>query len=157
PSLEQLTSTTGNQKLPPESNEGMEVGAKYEFFDGNLQLNGALFQITKYNARTQNADGTFTPTGTVRVQGARAGIAGQILPGWQVFGGYTYLNARILQGITNINGVGNTTGNVPLNVPKDSANLWSTYTFNDTWEIGGGVFYVGARYANNQNTVQVPA
>ena len=135
----------------------MELGAKYEMFNGNLLLNGALFQINKFNARTQNADGTFTPTGNVRVQGARVGVAGQILPGWQVFGGYTYLNARIIQGITNINGVGNTTGNIPLNVPKDSANLWTTYTWNDTWEIGGGVFYVGARYANNQNTVQVPA
>lgn len=157
PSLEQLTLTTGAAQLPPESNEGMELGAKYEMFNGNLLLNGALFQINKFNARTQNADGTFTPTGNVRVQGARVGVAGQILPGWQVFGGYTYLNARIIQGITNINGVGNTTGNIPLNVPKDSANLWTTYTFNDTWEIGGGVFYVGARYANNQNTVQVPA
>jgi catecholate siderophore receptor len=157
PSLEQLTLTTGATQLPPESNEGMELGAKHEFFNGNLLLSGALFQINKFNARTQNADGTFTPTGNVRVQGARVGVAGQILPGWQVFGGYTYLNARIIQGITNINGVGNTTGNIPLNVPKDSASLWTTYTFNDTWEIGGGVFYVGARYANNQNTVQVPA
>jgi catecholate siderophore receptor len=157
PSLEQLTSTTGNQNLPPESNEAFELGAKYEFFNGNLQLNGALFQITKFNARTANADGTFSPTGNVRVQGARVGVAGQVLPGWQVFGGYTYLNARIIQGITNINGVGNTTGNVPLNTPTDSANLWTTYTWNDTWQLGGGVFYVGSRYANNQNSVSVPA
>jgi catecholate siderophore receptor len=126
-------------------------------FNGNLSLNGALFQITKNNARTANADGTFTPTGMVRVQGARVGVSGQILPGWQVFGGYAYLNGRILAGLpATINGVGGTTGNVPLNTPKDSANLWTTYTFNETYEIGGGVFYVGQRYANNQNTVQVP-
>jgi catecholate siderophore receptor len=156
PSLEQLTSTTGTTRLPPESNEGYEVGAKYELLNGNLSLNGALFQITKYNARTQNADGTFSPTGNVRVQGARVGFAGRILPEWQVFGGYAYLNGRILQGITNMNGIGNTTGNVPLNTPKDSANIWTTYTIKDTYEIGGGVFYVGQRYANNQNTVQVP-
>ena len=64
--------------LPPETNEGFEAGVKYELLNGNLSLNGALFQITKNNARTANADGTFTPTGTVRVQGARAGVAGQI-------------------------------------------------------------------------------
>ena len=64
--------------LPPETNEGFEAGVKYELFNGNLSLNGALFQITKNNARTANADGTFTPTGTVRVQGARVGVAGQI-------------------------------------------------------------------------------
>jgi len=156
PSLEQLTSTTGSQNLPPETNEAYEVGAKYQLLNGNLGVNGALFQITKQNARTANADGTFTPTGTVRVQGARVGVAGRITPEWQVFGGYAYLNGRILNGITNINTIGNTTGMVPLNTPRDSANIWTTYTINQTWEIGGGVFYVGQRYANNQNTVQVP-
>ncbi|MGH7462418.1 MAG: TonB-dependent receptor domain-containing protein, partial [Longimicrobiales bacterium] len=90
------------------------------------------------------------------VRGVRIGVAGQILPGWQVFGGYSYLDARIIQGITTISGVGNTTGNVPLNVPRDSGSIWTTYTFKDTWEVGGGAFYVGQRYANNQNSVQVP-
>ena len=156
PSLEQLTSTTGAQQLPPENNEGYEAGVKYEVLNGNLSLNGAVFQITKYNARTQNADGTFSPTGTVRVQGARVGVAGRITPEWQVFGGYAWLNPRIIQGLNFINGIGNTTGNVPLNVPRDSGNIWSTYTIKDTYEFGGGMFYVGQRYANNQNTVQVP-
>jgi catecholate siderophore receptor len=156
PSLEQLTSTTGNQQLPPENNEGYEAGVKYELLNNNLSLNGAIFQVTKYNARTANPDGTFTPTGTVRVQGARVGVAGRITPEWQVFGGYTYLNARIIQGLTFMSGIGNTTGNVPLNTPKDSGNIWTTYTIKDTYEIGGGMFYVGQRYANNQNTVQVP-
>jgi catecholate siderophore receptor len=156
PSLEQLTSTTGNQILPPENNEGYEAGVKYEFLNGNLSTNGAIFQITKYNARTQNADGTFSPTGTVRVRGVRVGAAGRITPEWQVFAGYAYLDARIIQGITNIGGVGNTTGMVPLNTPKDSGNIWTTYTIKDTYELGGGMFYVGQRYANNQNTVQVP-
>ncbi len=68
----------------------------------------------------------------MRVQGGRIGAAGRILPGWQVFGGYTYLNARIIQGLTYINGIGNTTGNVPLNVPRDSASLWTTYTITGT-------------------------
>ena len=156
PSLEQLTSTTGTQTLPPENNEGYEAGVKYEFMNGNLSTNAAVFQITKYNARTANADGTFSPTGTVRVKGVRVGAAGRITPEWQVFAGYAYLDARIIQGITNIGGVGNTTGMVPLNTPKDSGNIWTTYTIKDTYEIGGGMFYVGQRYANNQNTVQVP-
>lgn len=158
PSLEQLTSTTGGQNLPPESNAGFEVGTKYELLKGNLSLNGALFQITKMNARTANPDGTFSPTGTVQVQGARVGFAGRLMPEWQVFGGYAYLNGRIVNGITNTanSGVGTTTGMVPLNTPKDSANLWTTYTIKETYEIGAGVFYVGQRYANNQNTVQVP-
>jgi len=152
PSLEQLVSTTGSREpLPPENNEAFELGAKYDFFNGGLSVTGALFQITKNNARTANIDGTFSATGTIRVQGARVGVAGRITPEWQVWGGYTLLNARITNGI----GV-NTTGMIPLNTPRDSATLWTTYTFNNKWEIGGGPTYQGLRYANNTNTVIVP-
>ena len=155
PSLEQLTSTTGSQALPPENNEGYEAGVKYEFLNGNLSLNGALFQITKYNARTQNADGTFTPTGTVRVQGARVGAAGRITPEWQVFAGYAYLNARIIQGSAVPERHRQHHGQRAAQHAQGLGNIWTTYTIKDTYEIGG-MFYVGQRYANNQNTVQVP-
>jgi catecholate siderophore receptor len=152
PSLEQLVATTGAAApLPPEQNEAFELGAKFDFYNGGLSLTGALFQITKQNARNQNPDGTFSATGTVQVKGVRAGIAGRITEDWQVWGGYAYLDARILDGI----GAG-TTGNVPLNTPRDSFTLWSTYTFDKKWEIGGGPTYQGMRYANNTNTVVVP-
>jgi catecholate siderophore receptor len=153
PSLEQLVGTTGGTTapLPPQTNEAYEVGAKYDFFGGNLNLTGALFQITQSNARSQNLDGTFSATGTVRVQGARAGISGRITDEWQVWGGYTYLDAKIVNGI----GV-NTTGMQPINTPRDAATLWSTYTFAKTYEVGGGVTYLGQRFANNTNSTVVP-
>ncbi len=152
PSLEQLVTTTGtSQPLPPTTNEAFEIGAKYDFLGGNLQVTGAAFQITQNNARSQNSDGTFSATGTVRVKGVRAGITGRITDEWQVWGGYTYLDARILSGIG-----ANTTGMVPLNTPRDAATLWSTYTFAKTYEIGGGVTYTGMRYANNTDSTVVP-
>lgn len=157
PSLEQLTSTTGTSNLPPETNAGWEAGVKYELLGANLSVNGAVFSTIKTNARTQNPDGTFSPIGTVQVSGGRIGISGRITPEWQVFGGYAYLNGVILNGVMNANGIGNTTGKVPLNTPTDSGNIWTTYTIKETYEIGGGVFYVGQRYANNTNTVVVPA
>jgi catecholate siderophore receptor len=153
PSLEQLVSTTGTngQALPPENNESWEAGAKYELFKETLSLTGAVFQITKYNARTQNADNTFSATGTIQVKGVRTGVAGKLTNEWQVFGGYTYLDARIINGIA-----AGTTGMVPLNTPQNSANLWTTYTIKETYEIGGGATYLGQRYANNQDSVTVP-
>jgi catecholate siderophore receptor len=152
PSLEQLVSTTGTtQPLPPVTNESWEAGVKYELFKENLSLTGAVFQITQQNARSQNPDGTFSATGTIQVKGVRTGIAGRFTPEWQVFGGYTYLDARIINGIAT-----GTTGMVPLNTPRDSATLWTTYTFNNTYEIGGGPTYLGWRYANNTDQVVVP-
>jgi catecholate siderophore receptor len=149
PSLEQLTNTTGAQVLPPETNEAFEAGVKYDFFDDNLSLTGAVFQITKQNARVSNGDGTFSAVGTTRVKGVRAGVAGRITKEWQVYGGYTYLDARVVNG-------GSLTGTVPPNTPRDAATLWTTYTFKDKYEIGGGPTYLGARYVNTQNTTYVP-
>ena len=151
PSLEQLTSTTGlSQPLPPETNRAYEVGNKWDLFDGNVSLNSALFQITQYNSRSQNADNTYTANGTIRVNGARTGISGKINNQWQVFAGYTYLDAKIVDAIA----VG-TAGKVPINTPKNSANLWTTYGFLPHWEAGGGMTYISQRYVNNTDTVQV--
>jgi catecholate siderophore receptor len=152
PSLEQLTSTTGNQSLPPENNTAYEAGVKYDLFKEALSLTGAIFQITQNNARTTNGDGTFSAAGTIRVKGVRTGVAGSILPEWQVFGGYTYLDARIIDGI----GVG-TQGMIPQNTPTDSASVWTTYTIAKRYEIGGGVTYTGVRFANNTDSTAVPA
>ena len=153
PSLEQLVGTTGaNAPLLPENNQAFEVGGKWDVFRNNLSLSAAAFQITKSNARALNTDGTYSSTGTIRVQGFRAGATGRITDEWQVFSGYTFLAAQIIDGV----GVG-TTGMVPLNTPRDSATLWTTYTINKTYEIGGGATYMGLRYANNTDTVIVPA
>ena len=152
PSLEQLTSTTGNQSLPPQNNIAYEAGVKYDLFKDALSLTGAVFQITQYNSRTNNGDGTFSAAGTIRVKGVRTGVAGSITPEWQLFGGYTYLDARIINGI----GVG-TQDMIPQNTPTDSASLWTTYTFAKKYELGGGVTYTGVRFANNTDTTAVPA
>ncbi|QDL38378.1 TonB-dependent receptor [Rhodoferax sediminis] len=153
PSLEQLVSTTGSsQPLPPTTNKAYEAGGKWDLNGGDLSLSAAAFQITQDNARSQNPDGTYSATGTVRVTGARAGAAGRVTDRLQVFGGYTHLNATIVDGIAP-----GTNGMVPANTPKDSASLWSTYAITPQWEVGAGATYSSSRFANNTNLVQVGA
>jgi catecholate siderophore receptor len=113
-------------------------------------MNAAAFQITQFNARAQGSDGTYTATGTIRVNGLRVGASGQLARGWKVFGGYTLLDAKIIDGIA----VG-TQGMVPLNTPKNSAALWSTYEFAPHWEVGGGATYQSSRFLNNTDLVSV--
>lgn len=151
PSLEQLVSTTGSaQPLPPATNTAYEAGGKWDLNGGNLSLTAAAFQITQNNARSQNPDGTYTATGTVRVNGARAGVAGHVTSRLQVFGGYTHLDALIVDGVAP-----GTNGMVPANTPKDSASLWSTYAITPQWEVGAGATYSSSRFANNTDLVQV--
>ncbi|WP_093237159.1 TonB-dependent siderophore receptor [Variovorax sp. EL159] len=151
PSLEQLVATTGSTlPLPPQKNKAYEFGGKWDLNDGNLSLTAAAFQITQTNARSQNSDGTYSATGTVRVNGARAGVAGRVTDKLQLFGAYTHLDATIIEGIAP-----GTLGKVPANTPRDAASLWATYAITPEWEIGGGTTYSAKRFANNTDLVQV--
>jgi catecholate siderophore receptor len=151
PSLEQLTSTTGlSQPLPPESNKAYEVGGKWDLLQDRLDVTAAAFQITQYNSRSQNSDNTYTANGTIRVQGARFGAVGKLTKQWQIFAGYTRLDAKIVNAVA-----AGTLGKVPANTPKDSATLWSTYEVDRNWEVGGGLVYMSPRYLNNTDTVHV--
>lgn len=151
PSLEQLTNTTGGTApLPPESNKAWEAGGKIGLRAGKLSVEGAVFQITQDNARSSDADGIYSATGTVRVRGARLGGSGLLARGWKVFAGYALLDARIVDGI----GVG-TQGKVPANTPRHSAALWTTFDCLPHWNIGGGAVVASRRYANNTDTTQV--
>ena len=151
PSLETLTVTSGQQALPPEKSKSVEAGAKLDFLDGNLSLTSAIFQTEKDNARSQVSPGEYQLTGDVRVRGFEVGAAGRITRDWQVIAGYTFLDAKIV----SASALDGTLGKVPLNTPRHSASLWSTYNVTRAWEVGGGVTYMSGRFANNTDTTSV--
>jgi catecholate siderophore receptor len=160
PSAEGLTLAANNQATPPEKNEIFEIGSKFLLMGGALTLQGALFTIEKTNARTNDPIlGVQVLDGKQRSRGVELGAAGRVLTGWNVFAGFTYLDAKILKSNDTqvVEGVTySLQGKVPQNVPKYTATLWSTYDFLDKWQIGGGPTYVGSRFANNSNVNEVP-
>lgn len=151
PSIETLTVVNGTQNLDPEENQSIEAGGKWMVLDGNLALTSAIFQTKKKNARSQISTGVYELTGEVRVNGFEATAAGRITRNWQVLAGYTYLDAEITEGST----FENTKGNVPLNTPRNSTSLWTTYNITPEWQVGGGMTTMSGRFANNTNTVRV--
>jgi catecholate siderophore receptor len=151
PSLETLTVTNGQQALPPVKNTSYEVGGKLDFFDGNLSLNSALFQVEQTNSRTQVSTGVYELAGDIRVRGVELGAAGRITPKWQVMAAYTHLDAEIVRA----SALDGTQGKVPANTPKNSASVWSTYNVTQEWEAGGGAAYLSERFASNTDVVSV--
>jgi len=154
PSAEGIALTPTTNGTPPEKNRIFEVGAKIEFFEGALNLQSAVFRIDKSNARSVNPLDPTLPnviTGKQRSQGFEIGVTGRVLPGLNVFGGYTFLDTEILKDNTAAN-----VGKEIANVPRHSATLWTTYDFLEKWQIGGGPTYVGSRYSNNANVNRVP-
>ncbi len=150
PSLEALTLTNLTQNLAPESTKSYEVGAKWDLLGGNLSVTSALFREEMTNARTQVSTTEYELDGDVRIDGFQSGVTGHITNKWQVYGGYTYMDAVILKALDG------TQGKVPANTPRNTATLWSTYAITPAWEIGGGPTYMSPRFAANTNLVRVP-
>jgi len=152
PSLESLTLTSGQQNLDPEKNRSFELGAKWDLSGGKLSLTSAVFQVQKTNARTQVSTGVYELDGDVRVNGVELSAAGVLAPDWRVVAGYTYLDAEIVKA----SAFDGTQGKVPANTPRNAVNVWTTYDINREWEIGAGLTYLSARFANNTDVVTAP-
>ncbi|WP_229607640.1 TonB-dependent receptor [Vibrio parahaemolyticus] len=118
-----------------------EVGAKAYLLDNALMLNAALFQIDQEQPQT-NVDGDVIDKIEVRHQGIELEARGQITKQWDISVGYSYLDAEDKE-----------TGKKPNDVSDHLFSLWSTYQLDDNWRLGGGVKYVGDRYAGNDEAV----
>jgi catecholate siderophore receptor len=156
PSAEALSLAASNANTDPETSRTFEVGAKWDLLGGALGLRTALFQIDKTNARTTDPVlGVQVLEGEQRVRGFELEVVGRPLPGWNIFAGYTYLDSRVLEALEVVGGIP-VKGKRVQNVPESTVSLWTTYDITDQWQVGGGVFYVGERFANNVNTNAVP-
>ncbi|HEX4481280.1 MAG TPA: TonB-dependent siderophore receptor [Rudaea sp.] len=150
PSLETLTVTNNTQALPPEKNRSYEVGAKWDLFNDKLDLTAAVFDVEKTNARTQVSATEYELSGDIRVRGGEIGASGHVTDAWQIFAGYTRLNATIVKASDG------TQGDTPANTPRNSVSVWNSVKLSPQWEIGGGAVYLSQRYAANNDLVSVP-
>ena len=151
PSAESLSLAQSNADLAPESNETYEVGTKWDVLEG-LSLTGALFQITKNNARVPSTiDPTFNVLGgNQRVRGFEVGAAGHLTRAWEVYAGYAFLQNEVIESTT-----ASSRGKPLPNVPRHTLSLWSTYQL--PWydvQVGGGMYFVSSRYAASTPNAQ---
>ena len=155
--LYQLTVTP----QPPERSNVVEIGTKWNFFDGDLALRTALYSATKNWERNTDLESTAAIlTRKRRTNGFEIEVAGRISERWEIFTGLALQNAKILKVAENINantGVitfGNPgyEGQRARNTPKATFNLWSTYQLTSRWKIGGGVEAKGNRQGFNPSS-----
>jgi len=158
--------------LKVEQTRSFEVGAKADVFGGRLSLSVAAFRTDTSNARVTGPDGNPQFVGERRANGVEIGFNGRILPNWTIFGGYTYLDATIVDagntvfvvpavvvgGVTvtparNIVQPSVNTGRRFPQTAEHSATLWTDLTVTRKFSIGGGAFYtsrVFGTYADNR-------
>ncbi len=153
PSAELGTLTNASvASLAPEQTKTLEAGVKVDV-TRELGLSGAIFRIEKTNLRvTDIADSTVsTLDGIARVDGIELAAVGKLTDQWSVFGGYSYLQSKILN-----------TPDASLNgrelsgTPHHNFTVWSTYAVTPDWTVGGGAAYQSMAFATNNNVTYVP-
>lgn len=146
-----------NSVFQPSRGTQFEVGVKADLND-QLSTTLAWYNITQTNVLTADpVDDNFSvQTGEQKSQGVELSIAGEILPGWNIFASYAYNDARITQDNNPIlvdNRVQRTT--------PHAASLWTTYEIQQGdlqgLGFGLGLFYVGDRVGDNANTFELPS
>lgn len=155
------------QDLKPQESENIELGLKWNLLDDRLSLTAAAFHTVMDNARITVANGTTQNAGKKQVDGVELGFNGRLTDNWNVSGGYTWMDAELVEngyvcavpGRTCPGGVyvpSPYNGNVFPNVAEHSANLWTTYSFASGLTIGGGATYSSKQYGDVANSKWIP-
>lgn len=141
--------------LPPVLGKNYEVGLKGEYLGGKLNTTLTLFQVDQTNRAIVPVDQAGCPTfpaascaipaGLVRSRGIDAEIQGEPLPGWQLSAGYSYVQARYVEGLnpTNESRVFDT------DYPEHMVKLSSTYTLPgklDRFRLGASLYWQSRIY-----------
>lgn len=160
--------------LKPQKTKSYEVGAKANILGERLALTAAAFQTEIKNARITSDANTVEFAGNTRIRGVELSASGTILPGWTVFGGYTYLDPKIIDGgftaltaaavgtrpaqvvlVPSVN-----TGKQLQQVAKNSFTATTNVTLWQRLQIGGTAIYqdkVIGGYQDNRTATQTAA
>lgn len=141
----------------PERGRQYEIGVKVDFSD-RLSATLAFFDLTRSNVLVNDPnDPSFSiQTGEQSSQGIELSIGGEILPGWNIFAGYAYTNAKVSEDTDP-----NLVDNRLENAPENSFNFFTTYEIQQGdlkgLGIGLGFFFVGDRQGDLANTFTLPS
>ncbi|GAA0327963.1 TonB-dependent siderophore receptor [Sphingomonas oligophenolica] len=151
-----------------------EVGAKASLFHEKLALGLALFQTDIDNARVTSDQNTVSFIGQTRIRGVEFTASGQITDKWSVFGGYTFLDAKIVNGgstalavaangaaaATTVQVVSVTTGKQVPQTARNSFTATSNYQLTKRFSFGGSAIFMDRQiggYADNRKASQTSA
>jgi iron complex outermembrane recepter protein len=144
----------GNQFVPITGDQ-FEVGVKTDFLGNRLTSTLAVYQITRQNDfQTDPVDPNFQiQIGEQRSRGIELDLRGELSPGLNLIASYAYTDTEITEDTTGLE------GNQLGNVPQHSGNIWAVYEFQkgslQGLGLGAGVFILGARQGDNQNTFEL--
>jgi catecholate siderophore receptor len=158
PSGEGLSLATNNAQLKPEVTQNYEVGAKADLLRSRLLATASLFRLDRTNIKTTDPNNPLAllNLGEQRTDGAELDVQGSLARRWQLFGGYSWLDGRIVSSTTASNGVG-LQGRRPAMSPLHGASVWTTYSFASGFGFSAGLVARAKQFASTDNLAALPA
>lgn len=140
--------TNAYQTMPANVSKQYEVGVKNTI--GGLDMNTALFRIEKANEYTDPSTFTYRQDGLEVHQGIEFTANGKLTDDLTFVGGFTWLDARIV----DAKSAPATEGKTPVNVLDWVASLYLEYSlpFLENLTLTGGSNYYGRRPVTTTNT-----
>jgi len=147
---EQFANINGdNNALDPNTFTNLEAGVKWDFAQG-LSLTAAIFEIEQSSPQPNDNDPQTLDVIDSEIQGFELQLQGQVMPGWNVAAGYSYLDGE------QVNRSG-PTGLRPRELPENTFSIWNDITVSDRFGLGVGLTHQGESFINNGNSAILPA
>ncbi|MFJ3468583.1 TonB-dependent siderophore receptor [Pseudomonas sp. NPDC090201] len=138
--------TAGGTSLEPLEGDNYEIGLKGEFLDGALNASVALFEVKQKNTPQLVDDSgpqeIYRAISGTTTRGIETEISGEVLPGWNILGGYTYRESHDKDD-----------NRVETNQPMNLFKLGTTYRLPgelNKLTVGGNMTWQSDIYAVNE-------
>jgi len=161
----QSGTTPAGNTLPPQEGEQFELGGKADLLDGRLLLTAAFFDLTNEDVGVTAPGSPFSQisVGEQENTGFEFEAIGELSEALQVRGQYTVNDAEVSDSTTAAANEGN---DLAL-TPDSSGSVWLRYDLpafarpgggdkkTDRLILAGGLTYVGDRFVNVGNTIEL--
>ena len=137
----------------------VEVGFKQGFDGGEWTLAAYRIRKTGLLSRDPLNPDRRVQVGAQTSKGVEASLAWVFAPAWSLDLNATVLKAEFEDFLETTGSpviAVSRDGNVPPNVAERLANAWVSWQVATDWTVATGVRYVGKRYADTANTLQLP-
>lgn len=138
--------------LDPTESRQAEIGLKYQPPGSETLLTAAAYELVQDNVASRVlAANHYEPAGQVRSRGVELEAKSQLSERFSLMGSYTFTDMQFRRGEMAPR------GNTPYQAPRHMASVWGDYAFAGGVGVGAGLRYVGTMWADNLNTLKVPA
>lgn len=165
PSAEAFALAGNSVANEPEITRNVEIGSKLDFLEGALSVTAALFNLERSNIKNTDPANPARQinVGKQRTNGLELTANGRLPGRWDVSAGYAYLDGKMVESVARISSLQLPVvsvlalGKVAALTPRHSGFLWAMKDVGNGFSLGGGLNYVGARFASLTNLVTLPS